>query len=264
MAAAPRNLLAEDEPAPVRVLRPSGAAGFLLTADHAGRLIPRRLGRLGLPDSELLRHIAWDIGIAGVTEHLSQALDATAVLQTYSRLVIDCNRDPSVASSIPEVSETTTIPGNLALSAADRAARVRDIFAPYHARIEALLDARARAERRTVLVAMHSFTPVFKGESRAVQVGVLFNHDARLASALLELLRAEGDLVVGENAPYAVSDTSDYGVPVHGEKRGLPHVEIEIRQDLIADASGQAAWASRFARLLPAADAALRGAGARP
>ncbi|HVC63358.1 MAG TPA: N-formylglutamate amidohydrolase [Acetobacteraceae bacterium] len=257
MAAASDNLLAADEPPPMRVLRESGGSDFLLTADHAGRMIPRRLGRLGLPESELGRHIAWDIGIAGVTERLSAALDATAVLQTYSRLVIDCNRDPSMVSSMPEVSETTLIPGNAALSGADRAARVREIFRPYHARIEALLDARAATRRRTVLVAMHSFTPVFKGESRAVQAGVLFNRDARLAAVLLTLLRAEGDIAVGENAPYAMSDTSDYGVPMHGEKRGLPHVEIEIRQDLIAGEPGQAAWAARFARLLPAAAAAL-------
>ena len=261
MAAQSSTLLADNEPSPVRVLRESGASAFLLTADHAGRMIPRCLGTLGLPEHELDRHIAWDIGIAGVTEHLSTTLDATAVLQTYSRLVIDCNRDPSVASSMPEVSETTPVPGNVGLSSADRAARVREIFAPYHSRIESLLNARAAAHRRTVLVAMHSFTPVFRGESRAVEVGVLFNRDARLASALLELLRAEGDIVVGENAPYAVSDISDYGVPVHGEKRGLPHVEIEIRQDLIANAAGQAAWAARFARLLPAAYMALPGAG---
>jgi predicted N-formylglutamate amidohydrolase len=261
MAREQEALLAEDEPPPLRVLCASGRSDFLLTADHAGRLIPRRLGRLGVPDSELDRHIAWDIGIAGVTERLSAALDATAVLQTYSRLVIDCNRDPSVPSAMPEVSETTPIPGNVGLSAVDRAARVAAIFTPYHTRIAALLDARAAAGRRTVFVAMHSFTPVFKGESRAVQVGVLFNRDVRLAEALLHLLRAEGDIVVGENAPYAVSDTSDYGVPVHGEQRGLPHVEVEIRQDLIADAAGQAAWAARFARLLPAADALMRGRG---
>jgi predicted N-formylglutamate amidohydrolase len=252
------NLLQDGEPAPVRVLRDNGRSDLFLTADHAGRMIPQRLGQLGLPESELVRHIGWDIGIAGVTERLSQALDATAVLQTYSRRVIDCNRDPAVPSSIPEVSETTEVPGNHNLSAADRAARIDAIFTPYQTRIRSLLDARAAASRRTVLVAMHSFTPVFKGESRAMQVGVLYNRDARLASILLTLLRAEGDLVVGDNAPYAISDTSDYGVPVHGERRGLPHVEIEIRQDLIADEAGQAAWAARFARLLQAADAQLQ------
>jgi predicted N-formylglutamate amidohydrolase len=205
-----------------------------------------------MPD-ELERHIAWDIGIAGVTERLSAALDATAVLQTYSRLVIDCNRDPEVPSSIPEVSEMTEVPGNAGLSAAQRAARRQTIFEPYHARIEALLDARQAVGRRTVYVAMHSFTPVFKGESRAMQVGVLYNRDVRLAAIMLELLRAEGDLTVGDNAPYAVSDITDYGVPVHAERRGLAHVEIEIRQDLIADEAGQAAWAVRFERLLLAA-----------
>lgn len=252
------TLLAQDEPPPVRVLRPDGGSDFLLTADHAGRIIPRRLERLGVPEAELQRHIAWDIGIAAVTERLSAALDATAVLQAYSRLVIDCNRDPAVPSAMPTVSETTPIPGNAGLSAADRAARVAAIFTPYHNRIAALLDARQAAGRRSVFIAMHSFTPVFKGESRAMQVGVLFNRDVRLAQALLALLRAEGDLTVGENAPYAITDTSDYGVPVHGEKRGLPHVEIEIRQDLIADPAGQAAWAARLARLLPAADARMR------
>lgn len=251
-------LLDPDEPEPVRVLRPHGHSDLFLIADHAGRAIPRQLGRLGLSERELARHIAWDIGVAGVTGHLAAALDATAVLQTYSRLVIDCNRDPSAPSSIPEISELTRIPGNIGLSPADRAARAAAVFTPYHARITALLDARAAAGRRTVLVAMHSFTPVFKGESRAMQVGVLYNHDARLASILLALLRAEGDLVVGDNAPYAITDTSDYGVPVHGERRGLPHVEIEIRQDVIAGADGQMAWAARLARLLPLADTQLR------
>jgi predicted N-formylglutamate amidohydrolase len=247
------GLLAPDDPSAVRVLREDGQADVLLTADHAGRAIPRSLQRLGLPDDELERHIAWDIGIAGVTDRLSSALDATAVLQTYSRLVIDCNRDPAVPSSIPEISESTRIPGNTGLSAEQRAARRQAIFDPYHARIRSLIDARQAAARRTVFVAMHSFTPVFKGEARAMQVGVLFNRDARLAQIMLELLRAEGDLTVGENAPYAVSDVTDYTVPVHAERRGLPHVEIEIRQDLIVDVAGQAAWAARFERLLPAA-----------
>jgi len=182
------------------------------------------------------------------------------VLQTYSRLVIDCNRDPSVPGSIPAVSEHTEIPGNHNLLPEEKAARQQEIFAPYHARIRELLDARAQAGRRTVVVAMHSFTPVFKGESRAMQVGVLYNRDARLANIMLDLLRAEGDLVVGDNAPYAVSDVTDYTVPVHAERRGLPHVEIEIRQDLIADEKGQAEWAARFVRLLRTADARLQQA----
>ena len=251
------GLLNADEPPPVQVLRPTGASDLFLTADHAGRLIPRSLGRLGLPETELVRHIAWDIGIEGVTRRLSDALDATAVVQRYSRLVIDCNRDPTVPSSMPVVSELTAIPGNHDLSDAQRAARITEIFTPYHDRIRAMLD--QRAARRTVVVAMHSFTPTFKGESRAMHVGILYNRDARLANIMLELLRAEGDLVVGDNAPYAVSDVTDYTVPVHAERRGLPHVEIEIRQDLIAEDAGQAEWAARFARLLRDANARLNG-----
>jgi len=253
-------LLAADEPDPVCVLRADGTSDLFFTADHAGRQIPRRLDRLGVPESELMRHIAWDIGMRGVTERLSAAFDATAVIQTYSRLVIDCNRDPGVPSAMPEISEHTPIPGNVGLTDADKAARVAAIFTPYHERIAGLLDARAAAGRRTVYIAMHSFTPTFKGESRAMEIGVLYNRDARLASILLDLLRAEGDLTVGDNAPYAVSDLTDYGVPRHAEPRGLAYVEIEIRQDLIADATGEAAWAQRMARLLAAADARLKAA----
>jgi predicted N-formylglutamate amidohydrolase len=255
-------LLGEGDPPPVRVLRPRGGSPFVLTGDHAGRAFPRRLGDLGLSEIELGRHIAWDIGIAAVTGLLSDALDAPAVLQAYSRLVIDCNRRPQWDSSIPTVSETTAIPGNVGISPRQRAARCREIFQPYHDRIAELLDARAGGGRRSVLVAMHSFTPIFKGVARSVELGVLYNPDARdtsLPRIMLDLLRAEGDLVVGDNQPYAITGNSDYTVPVHGEARGLPHVEIEIRQDLIADAAGQAAWAARLAGLLPLAEARLRG-----
>lgn len=254
----PRTLLAGTDPDPVRVLCPKGGSDFLLTADHAGRAVPRSLGDLGVRQDEWERHIAWDIGIAAVTERLSRALDAVAVLQNYSRLVIDCNRRPDWESAIPAISEHTEIPGNCDLSQSAREARRREIFDPYHRRIAELLDRRAAAGRRTVLVAMHSFTPVFKGETRNVEIGVLYNRDARLASIMLDLFRAEGDLTVGDNAPYAITESSDYTVPTHGEARGLAHVEIEIRQDLIADAAGQDAWAARLARLLPLADARLR------
>ena len=251
-------LLAADELAPVRILRPDGQSDFVLAVDHAGRLIPRALGDLGLEKSERRRHIAWDIGIADVTEAMADLMDATAILQVYSRLVIDCNRAPGHPTAIPVMSELTPIPGNEGLTDADRAARRAAIFDPYHAAITELLDARQASGRRTILVAMHSFTPVFKGVARTVEVGVLYHHETQLSRLMLELLRAEGGLVVGANEPYAITDTSDYTVPVHGEGRGLDHVEIEIRQDLIADAAGQAAWARRMARLLAAADERLR------
>lgn len=254
------RLLGEEDPPPFRVLRPQAISDFLLTADHAGRLIPQRLGDLGVAASELQRHIAWDIGIAGVTEKLAPLLDATSVLQTYSRLVIDCNREPEWASAIPAISELTAIPGNEGISAHEREARRREIFLPYHQQISNLLDQRAALGRRSVLVAMHSFTPVYKGEARQVEVGILYNpndRDTRLPHIMLDLLRAEAGFVVGDNQPYAITDNSDYTVPVHGERRGLPHVEIEIRQDLIADDTGQARWAACLARLLPLASSRL-------
>jgi predicted N-formylglutamate amidohydrolase len=252
------DLLASDEPCPVRVLRPEGGSDLFLTADHAGRMIPRALGTLGLDDHEFGRHIAWDIGIAAVTEAVSDMLGATAVLQRYSRLVIDCNRAPDHATSIPTVSEATIIPGNNGLDDAARVARRRAIFDPYHRAIGDLLDARMQAGQRTVLIAMHSFTPVFHNVARFVQVGVLFHHETPLSRIMLDLLRAEGDLIVGANEPYAITDTSDYTAPVHGEARGLDHVEIEIRQDLIAEPAGQADWAMRMARVLVEADKRLR------
>jgi predicted N-formylglutamate amidohydrolase len=252
------SLLASDEPPPVRLLRPQGTSDVVLAADHAGRRIPRLLATLGLAPSELARHIAWDIGIAPVTEALSERLDAAAVLQTYSRLVIDCNRAPGHPTSIPAISELTRVPGNKGLSEAEREARRRAIFEPYHTAIAGLLGARAAAKQRTVLVAMHSFTPVFKSVARSVEIGVLYRHETPLSRIMLELLRREGDLVVGANEPYAITGDSDYTIPVHGEGLGLDHVEIEIRQDLIADAGGQTEWAQRLARLLAAADEKLR------
>jgi predicted N-formylglutamate amidohydrolase len=251
------RLLATDEPDPVRVLREDGSSAFFLTVDHAGRRLPRRLGDLGVPESELVRHIAWDIGIAAVTERLSQAFDATAVMQIYSRLVIDCNRAIDVASAMPVISESTPIPGNVDISADERHARIQEIYRPYASRVSALLDARQAAGRKTILISMHSFTPVFKGVARPMHVGVLFNRDKRLGHALLDVLCDEKDIISADNEPYAVSDTSDYGIPVHGEERGLAHVELEIRQDLITDEAGQAEWAERLVRLLPQAVALM-------
>ena len=245
--AAARRLLADDEPAPFTVERENGASPFVLICDHAGRRIPRALGDLGVPASELTRHIAWDIGALGVSSHLAALLDATLIAQTYSRLVIDCNRPLTSPTSITQRSERTDVPGNRDLAPADRAARVREIFAPYHARIAAELDRRQASVQPTVVISMHSFTPVHTDVARPWHIGMLYNRDVRLAHALLALIRAEGEWVVGDNEPYSVSDGTDYAIPVHGEQRGLPHVEIEVRQDLIENEAGQAAWARRIA-----------------
>lgn len=243
------GLLTRDEAPVYELLQEAGESPFLLTADHAGRLIPRALGDLGVSPADMERHIAWDIGIAGVTRRLSAALRATAILQAYSRLVIDCNRQPDVASAMPQVSEETLIPGNMGLDEAARAARRQAIFDPYHEAIAGMIARRAR----TVYVAMHSFTPCFKGDVRQMQVAVLYNRNPRLSLIVADLLQAEAGLVVAQNAPYRVSDETDYGVPVHAERNGLDYLELEIRQDLIADEDGQAVWAARLARLLPLA-----------
>lgn len=254
------QLLDPDEPNPATLTNEAGTSAFVFACDHAGRTIPRRLQRLGLPNHETDRHIAWDIGIGEVGRHVSSLLDATLVLQTYSRLVIDCNRDPSLPSSIPEISDTTEIPGNRGLSTVARAARVEQIFRPYHNLLAAILNHRREKGDCCVLVTLHSFTPIFNGVSRPWHAGVLYNREVRLARLFLQRLRAEGDLIVGENEPYRLSDLTDYTVPVHAERHALPYVEIEIRQDLISEPSGQAAWAERLARLLPAAYAEfLRG-----
>ncbi len=248
------KLIAPDEPPPFLATRPQGTSNFVIVVDHASARIPRRLANLGVSAAELARHIAWDIGALAVARQVSEALDAPLVAQNYSRLVIDCNRDPGVATSIPTVSEVTEIPGNIGLSDEQRAARRREIFDPYHAHVSAILDARAAVGRPTILVSQHSMTQVFKGGRREMHAAVLYNRDRRFAGLMLETLRGEPGIVVADNEPYFVTDETDYSIPHHGEKRGLPHVEIEIRQDLLLDADGQAEWAARIVRGLRAAE----------
>src|SRR3954468_10528954 len=251
-------LLGPRDVPPVREYNDSGRSPFLLTCDHYGRLIPAVLGDLGLPESELVRHIAWDIGIAGVAETLSLHLDAHLIVQRYSRLVIDCNRPPDAASSIPRISEATTISGNEGISREAALTRRAQIFDPYHRRIDEIIDQRGSAGLPTVLVSLHSFTPVYAGIARPWHIGTLYGRDRRLPRLLLELLRAEPDLVVGDNEPYAVSEETDYTIPVHGDKRGLMNTGIEIRQDLIAEPSGQTEWADRLARIFGEIETTLR------
>jgi predicted N-formylglutamate amidohydrolase len=251
-------LLGGEEVPPVREVNVSGRSPFLLICDHYGRLIPRRLADLGVPAAELTRHIAWDIGVAGVAEALSGHLDAHLIAQRYSRLVIDCNRPPEVPSSIPRVSEATAIPGNDGLAGDAVAARRQAIFQPYHRRIGEVIERRRREGVPTVLVSLHSFTPVYAGVARPWHIGTLYHRDIRLPPLLLKLLRAEPGLVVGDNQPYAVSDATDYSIPVHGEARGLMNSGLEIRQDLIADHAGQRQWADRLARILGEIEATLR------
>jgi predicted N-formylglutamate amidohydrolase len=235
-----------------------GASPFLLVGDHAGREIPRSLGALGLPASALEAHIACDIGVAGLGALISDALDATFIAQRYSRLVIDCNRNPARPDSIAEVSDAIDIPGNAGLSESARASRVGEVFRPYHARIQAELDARAKAGRRPILVSLHSFTPVMSGTPRPWRFGVLHMGASPFSHATLDGLRGVlGPDLVGDNEPYRM-DGADYTAPHHAISRGLDYLELEVRQDLIASAAGQAEVAAMLAPLL------LGGAGRRP
>jgi predicted N-formylglutamate amidohydrolase len=251
------SVRALDEPPAFSIERPEGGSAYVLACDHASRRIPRALGDLGLSEADRAAHIAWDIGAAAVALRLSAALDATLVLQNYSRLVIDCNRPPTAPDSIPRHSGGIPVPGNAVVADAGAAARRQAFFDPYHAALDGILAGRSAAGRSPVLVALHSFTPDYPGQRRPWHTGLLYHRDARLAQRVLPLLRADANLMVGDNLPYAMSDLTDYTLPHHGEARGIPHVGIEIRQDLIEDDAGQAAWADRLATVLPAALEAL-------
>jgi predicted N-formylglutamate amidohydrolase len=246
------SLLDKCEP-PAGCERESGVSSFVFLCDHAGRRIPARLNDLNMPQEDLNRHIAWDIGIEGVGRALSSYFDACLIMQPYSRLVIDCNRKPGSETSILPISDGTRIPGNENISAEDAAVRVREIFDPYHRRISRCLDERRDAGRPTIIISLHSFTPVYASLPRPWHAGVLYNRDPDLSLAMFKLLEAEGDLIAGNNEPYNVTDETDYSIPVHGEQRGLSYLTLEIRQDLLDGKAGQVAWAERLARLLPQA-----------
>lgn len=248
-----QSLLVQRDPPPVRVFNPGGRSSFLLIGDHAGNLIPAALGTLGLEAVERERHIAWDIGIGGLGPMLATALDATFISQTYSRLVVDCNRDPAAPDAMPKVSDGTLIPGNQDLAPADRAARVAEIHAPYQQAIADELARRAAGGAETILVALHSFTPAMAGRARPWHAGVLHHlGNVGVARAMLARLEARGDLVVGDNEPYQM-DGTDYTVPRHAYPAQLPYVELEIRQDLLATAAQQQRWSDILAETLSGA-----------
>ncbi|MFZ2236903.1 MAG: N-formylglutamate amidohydrolase [Dokdonella sp.] len=244
------SLLGPDEQPAFTCRDGNPQSPFVIIGDHASRLIPAALGALGLSEADIDRHIGWDIGIGGVVEHLADQLDAFAIRQNYSRLVVDCNRPLESSTLIAEVSESTTIPGNAGLTQAKRQQRLDEIFWPYHRAIDVELDRRIHAGVPTLFVSMHSFTPTYKGETRPWQLGVLHHRRADVAENALAILRESGEWVVGDNEPYAITLTSEYSIPTHGEGRGLPCVEFEIRQDLIESAIQQQIWAMRFAEWL--------------
>lgn len=234
----------------VEVVNEHGRSDFVLLCEHASHYIPPEYENLGLAEPDLTRHIAWDIGAANVTRQLATLLDAPAFLSTCSRLLIDLNRPLNAPSSVVVRSEATDIPGNASLDAAEIERRQQLIFKPYHDRIVAHLEERQRSERRTLLVAVHSFTPVYHGKTRPWHAGVLFDQATEFAGKVISNLRSDPLLTVDANVPYGVSPDEDYGLLVYGDYRNNPAILIEIRHDLIRDDAGVGVWASRLAQAL--------------
>lgn len=243
-------LLGRDDPAPFVVLHEHGAAPALVVCDHASRAFPRGMNRLGLPELPSWQHIAWDIGAGELARGLSHALDAPAVLAGYSRLVVDCNRQPDDPEAFRAVSDGWSIPGNASLGELERRTRLACFFDPYHEAIAALLAGFRRRDVVPMVISVHTFTPQISGQQRPWHVGVLWDRDEASARWLLAGLRAVEGLVVGDNEPYSGRHPSDYTVDHHAEQAGLPHVCIEVRQDLLESPDGVERWIRLLSRLL--------------
>src|ERR1700722_7213452 len=229
-----------------RILRPEGKGRFIIICDHASNRLPAELENLGLPASELERHIAWDIGAAGVSEELSHILDAPAILCGTSRLVIDCNRQLDANDLIPEVSDGTAIKGNRNLSPAARQSRIEQWFEPYHAAVESVIADHGDS----VVISIHSMTPCLAGEVRPWQIALSSHIDRRFVEPMLAALRRPGDITVGDNQPYDLDPAVDYSIPFHAMRRNMTYLQVEFRQDEVAEAAGQIRWARRFAEAL--------------
>ncbi|WP_180902166.1 N-formylglutamate amidohydrolase [Martelella soudanensis] len=242
------GLLSARDGAPVAIERAEAKSDIVLICEHASRRVPESLGDMGLSEDLRKSHIAWDPGALAVSMLLSEALDATLVHQRFSRLAYDCNRPPEASDAIPEISEVFEIPGNRGLGPVERAARAEALYLPFHQAIDDLLVARQDAGRSPVIVTIHSFTPVYKGVVRDVEIGILHDSDSRLADCMLA--RASDGYDVRRNQPYAPVDGVTHTLRRHALTRKLANVMIEIRNDLIADAIGQAAAAGYIAGLL--------------
>jgi predicted N-formylglutamate amidohydrolase len=244
------RIAAADDPAVIEIVRPAGAAPLLLVCDHAGRRIPAWLGDLGLPAQELERHIAFDIGAADVTRRLARLLDAPAVLCHVSRLVVDPNRLPGDPSSIPAISDGTAIPANRELAPEAIRRRLAAAFVPYHRAVARQIAGLRRRHGIPAIVSIHSFTPSLGASPRPWHVAVLSDADRRLAVPVLERLRRDPALAVGDNEPYSGRYPAGYTIPFHAARTGLPHITFELRQDLIATRAEAEAWAERLAEVL--------------
>ncbi len=244
------ELLTKSEGSPVTVVNAEGRGAVVLVCEHASRRLPERTGSLGLAPEALESHIAWDPGALAVAEHLSRSLDAPLVYQNFSRLVYDCNRPPEAPGAMPETSEIYDIPGNRNLSDGERERRTRGLYLPFHAAISDLLDQRAAAGKESIIVTMHSFTPVYMGKPRAVEIGILHDEDSRIADQMLNAAKGNTTYDIRRNEPYGPADGVTHTLIKHGLARGLKNVMIEVRNDLIRDEDGQRVMAGLLAELL--------------
>ncbi|MDX2142706.1 MAG: N-formylglutamate amidohydrolase [Rhodospirillaceae bacterium] len=245
------DLLSSEDPSPVEIVRGAGPSRLLIHCDHGGNAVPAKLHDLGLPHEALARHIGWDIGAGAVARDMARRCGATAVIARYSRLVIDLNRPLGEPDSIPERSDGRPIPGNVGLSQADVLARAQALFTPYHHALDAEI-ARIRARSQVpVMLSIHSFTPALmaRGSARPWHCGVMFSFDRRLGDHLLRALKARPGMIVGENEPYS-GISHGYCMKAHGLAQGLPHAQIEIRQDLVCTQAGQLWWARLLAEIM--------------
>lgn len=243
----PRMLLGPQDPPPFEVVNESSDHPLLLVCEHAGKAIPQALNDLGIAERDRDSHVCWDIGAAAVTRALALTLGSPAVLQPYSRVVIDCNRPPDAVDAMPDDNHGVRVPGNRGLGDRDRAARVSEIFDPFQATVAHYLA----QPRRRIVLSIHSFTPSLAGEPRPWHIGFLFRRDVQTSPLLARCIKeAHPDLNIGMNQPYQIDDSSDWFVPHHGESSGLPHSLIEIRNDLIGDASGQRTWTDILANAI--------------
>jgi predicted N-formylglutamate amidohydrolase len=246
-----RSLLEELDGPAVLVDNPDGSCPFLFVCDHASNRIPAALGTLGLGEEALQSHAAWDPGAYRLATQLAGLLDATLVSSGFSRLVYDVNRPPDSPQAIRAASEIYDIPGNHDLSEAEREARAGAIYAPFHEKITELLDIRMARGQPTVLITLHSFTPVYHGQTRNVELGILHDRDTRLADAVLDIAPRFTPLKTERNQPYGPDDGVTHTLAKHAIPRGLLNVMIEVRNDLIASEDGQSSIAEILSAMLP-------------
>ena len=238
-----QQLLGSDEQHPADISNEQGTSPYVLICEHASNHLPKALANLGLKPEDLERHIAWDIGAAQTAMFLSKLLDAPLIMQRYSRLAYDCNRPPEAASAMPEMSEIFAIPGNHKLSPESKMARITGLYRPFMAAISNVLDQRAATGKRAIPVSIHSFTPVYHGKSRSTELGLLFERDSWLAN---QLVKSFSGVNTQLNEPYGPKDGVMHLMNFHASPRGLKHLMIEIRNDLIEHARGQQEYAQRL------------------